>query len=261
MIRTERITWRLYLRNAVITTAAAGVLLSCSDSTSPDKSGMFFGPLVTVADGTARSYVILDAAGLPTDVGVALTEAALTGLPGTSTEFLIELPPEAAATVYDHATLNWQHMGHGPPGIYSVPHFDLHVYMITQSERAAMVLGTPELSARMVRPPAAEFVPAGYAAGPILPQMGMHWTDSAAPERNGQPFIYTFFYGSYDGVFMLHEPMVTKAFLETKPVGVVTPIKLPAQYATHGYQATSYTVGYDAGAKEYRIALSGLVNR
>lgn len=28
-----------------------------------------------------------------------------------------------------------------------------------------------------------------------------------------------------------------------------------------GYQATSYTVAYDAGAKEYRIALSGLVSR
>lgn len=262
MIRTERITWRLYLRNAVITTAAAGVLLSCSDSTSPDKSGMFFGPLVTVADGTARSYVILDGAGLPTDIGVALTESALTGLPGASAEFLIELPLEASATAYEHATLNWWPMGHGPPGtVYTAAHFDLHIYMVTQSERAAMVLGTADLSARMVRPPTAEFIPAGYVAGPVVPQMGMHWTDPSAPELNGQPFIHTFFYGSYDGVFMLHEPMVTKAFLETKPVGVVTPIKLPAQYASRGYQATSYTVGYDAGAKEYRIALSGLVNR
>jgi hypothetical protein len=60
---------------------------------------------------------------------------------------------------------------------------------------------------------------------------------------------------------MLHEPMVTKAFLETKHAPVVTPLKLPAQYASRGYQATSYTVGYDAGSKEYRIALSGLINR
>jgi len=60
---------------------------------------------------------------------------------------------------------------------------------------------------------------------------------------------------------MLNEPMVTKAFLETKPAAVVTPVKLPAQYATHGYQATSYTVACDAGAREYRIAFSGLVLR
>jgi hypothetical protein len=262
MIRTERIPWRLYRRNAAITAAAAGVLLSCSDSMSPDKSGTFFGPLTTVANGTARSFAILDAAGLPTDVGVVLSEAALTGLPAASTEFLIELPREASATAYEHATLNWQPMGHGPPGtVYTAPHFDLHVYMVTQSERAAMVTGTVDLSAKMVRPPAAEFIPAGFVAGMVVPQMGMHWTDPAAPERNGQPFVHAFYYGSYDGVFMLHEPMVTKAFLETKPVGVVTPIKLAAQYASDGYQATSYTIGYDAGAKEYRIALSGLVNR
>jgi hypothetical protein len=95
----------------------------------------------------------------------------------------------------------------------------------------------------------------------VVPLMGMHWTDATAPERNGQPFIYTFFHGSYDGVFMLAEPMVTKAYLETKPGMIVMPLKLPAQFARHGYQPTSYTVGYDAGAREYRIALSGLVSR
>jgi hypothetical protein len=29
----------------------------------------------------------------------------------------------------------------------------------------------------------------------------------------------------------------------------------------HGYQATSYTVEYDAARKEYRIAVSGLAQR
>jgi len=41
----------------------------------------------------------------------------------------------------------------------------------------------------------------------------------------------------------------------------VTPVKVPAQYAVRGYQATSYTVAWDAGANEYRVALSGLVMR
>jgi len=57
------------------------------------------------------------------------------------------------------------------------------------------------------------------------------------------------------------EPMVSKSYLETKPSAVVTPVKLPTQYSARGYQATSYTVAYDATAKEYRIALSGLVLR
>ena len=42
---------------------------------------------------------------------------------------------------------------------------------------------------------------------------------------------------------------------------VVTPIKPAARYATPGYQPTSYTVGFDAPSKEYRIALTGLVLR
>jgi hypothetical protein len=243
-------------------TVAAGALLGCSDSTTPDKSGTFYGPTTAIASGSARAYITLDASGMPTDLGVALTETALTGLPVASTEFLVVLPTQAAATVYKHATINWQPAGHGAPGsTYAAPHFDLHVYMITQAERDAMTLGTPELAAKMVRSPAVEFVPSGYVAGMSIPQMGMHWTDPAAPERTGQPFIHSFFFGSYDGTFMLNEAMVTKAYLETKPPAVVTPLKLPAQYATHGYQATSYTVGYDAVAKDYRIALSGLALR
>jgi len=242
-------------------TAAVGVLLGCSDSTTPDKSGTFFGPVITLAGGTARTYVTLDQSGTPTDLGVALTETAFTGLPAASTEFVVTLPAEASATAYKHAVINWQPTGHPPAGVYTVPHFDAHFYMITQAERDAIVLGDAQLAAKMVRPPAAEFVPTGYVSGMASVQMGMHWNDPSAPERNGQPFTYTFIYGSYDGSLIFGEPMVTKAYLETKPAAVVTPLKLPAQYATHGYQATSYTVGYDAAAKEYRIALSGLVLR
>jgi hypothetical protein len=89
----------------------------------------------------------------------------------------------------------------------------------------------------------------------------MHWNDPTAPERLGQPFTKTFLYGSYDGTFIFGEPMVTKAYLESKPTAVATPIKLPARYAVAGYHPTTYTIGHDAVAKEYRIALTGLVRR
>lgn len=246
---------------ALLALAAAGALFSCSDITPPDQSGTFFGPATAMAGGTARAYVTLNSSGTPTDLGVALTETALTGLPGASTEFVFALPSQASATPFKHAVINWQPLGHPPPMVYTVPHFDVHFYMITQAERDAIVLGDSQLDAKMVRQPAAEFVPAGYVAGMGQPRMGMHWGDPAAPERNGQPFTHTFIYGSYDGAFTFAEPMVTKGYLETKPAAVVTPVKLPTQYAARGYQATSYTVAYDAGAKEYRIALSGLVSR
>lgn len=252
---------RRYFRSALTMTAAVGAVLSCSDFIPPDESGTFYGPVAALGAGTARSYVTLDRSGNPTDLGVALTEAGLTGLPAASTEYVVALPREASATVYKHATINWQPAGHGPGSAYALPHFDMHVYMITEAERQGIALGDAELAAKMVRQPAAEFVPAGYVPGPARVGMGMHWTDPSAPEQNGQPFTHTFFYGSYDGAFMLMEPMVTKTLLETKPAAVVTPLKLPAQYAARGYQATSYTVAWDAGAKEYRVALSGLVMR
>lgn len=241
---------------------AAGVLLGCSDSTPPDRSGIFYGPVTAMADGTGRAYVSLDGSGAPTDIGLALTETTLTGLTTDKAEFVFVLPSQASATAYRHAAINWEPIGHGAPGTaYTVPHFDVHFYTITEAQRAAIVLGDSTLAARMVRPPAAEFIPAGYVVGGASVQMGLHWRDPTAPEFNGQPFGKTFIYGSYDGAMIFGEPMIAKTYLETKPPAVVTPVKLPAQYSARGYQATSYTVGYDATAKEFRVSLSGLVSR
>jgi hypothetical protein len=94
-----------------------------------------------------------------------------------------------------------------------------------------------------------------------FPRMGLHWADPAGSEFNGQPFVKTFIYGSYDGAFIFAEPMLTKAYLESKPATSVTPIKLPAQYSKSGFQPTSYTVSYDVANKEFHIALTGLTKR
>jgi hypothetical protein len=246
-----------YLRIALTLSAAAGALLSCSDSTSPNKSGTFFGPTIAMGSGTARAYVTLDRAGAPTDLGLAVSETALTGLPAAAAEFVFTLPSQASTTAFKHAVINWLPVGH-PPLVYTVPHFDFHFYTIQNAERAAIVSVT---DAKMVLLPTAEFIPAGYVTGMASVGMGLHWGDPASPERNGQPFTKTFIYGSYDGAFIFEEPMIAKSYLETKPAKVVTPVKLPVQYAARGYHATSYTVEYDAGTKEYKIALASLVSR
>ena len=252
----------------VVTLAIAGAtVLACSRSGAPDApeptdlSGTFFGPSTTMAGGTVRSYVTLDRAGAPTDLGLALTEGALVDLPATATEWTFVLPAQASATPFKHAVINWQPQGHPPPMIYTVPHFDFHFYSITDAARQAILLGDSALAAKMIRPPSGEFVPVEYVSGMSTVMMGMHWNDPTAPERRGEPFTKTFIYGSYNGVFIFAEPMVTKAFLETKPASVVTPLRLPLQYATTGFHPTTYTVSYDVTAKEYRVSLSGLVRR
>jgi hypothetical protein len=242
---------------------AGGIVFACSgsDSTAPDRGGTFLGPVTQMAGGSGRVYVMLDRSGAPTDLGVALTEGALSALPAAAAEYVFAMPPEASATPFTHAAINWQPTGHPPAGVYTVPHFDVHFYTITQAARDAILLGDAQLAAKMARVPAAEFVPTGYVQGMAAEHMGLHWNDPAAPERLGEPFTKTFIYGSYDGAFIFAEPMLTKAYLETKPAAVVTPVKLPAQFAARGYQATTYTVGWDAAAKEYRVGLSGLVQR
>ncbi len=246
---------RVFVRAAALVT-----LFACSSSTSPDKSGTFFGPNTPIGGGTGRAYITLDRAGVPTDLGLALTDAVMPGLPAANAEFVFTLPSQASVTPFKHAVINWMPTGHPPPMIYTVPHFDFHFYTITNAERTAILVGDPTLDAKMARQPAVQFVPAGYIIGMPSAQMGLHWNDPDSPERHGEVFTKTFIYGSYDGTFIFAEPMVTKAYLETRP-SVVTTVKLPAQYATHGYQPTSYTISYDNAAKEQRIALSGLVMR
>lgn len=54
------------------------------------------------------------------------------------------------------------------------------------------------------------------------------------------------------------EPMVTKAFLETKP-NTKDRIKLPKAYAKNGYCPTAYSVRYDATQREFEISLDNLI--
>lgn len=238
----------------------AGAFLGCSDATSPDQSGSFYGPTLMMATGTARAYVTLDRAGVPTELGLALTDDAVVGLPAAAAEYVFTLPRQASSTPFQHAVINWIPLGH-PPAAYTVPHFDFHFYTITNAQRTAIVLGDSLLAAKMMRLPAAEFIPAGYVAGMATARMGLHWRDPESPELHGAPFTQTFIYGSYDGTMIFGEPMIAKAYLESKPAAVVTSLHLPAQYSARGYQPTSYTVAYDQATKEYRVGLTGLVSR
>jgi hypothetical protein len=251
----------LHLRPALFLAIALVALCGCSDATPPDQSGTYYGSTVAMAGGSGRTYVTTDGTGVPTELGVPLTESAIVGLPDAPTEYVFALPAQASATAFKHAVINWMPMGHAPAMVYTVPHFDMHFYTITNAERVAIVLGDPVLDAKMIRQPTAEFVPAGCASGMASPGMGLHWNDPTAPERNGEPCTKTFIYGSYDGALTFAEPMVAKSYLDTKPSAVVTPLKLPAHYSTHGYHPTSYSVAWDGTAKEYRVALTGFVSR
>jgi hypothetical protein len=259
----KRLTWAVLL---ALTAAAAHPVSACEEC--KNAKTVAIGETRIVGDGVAYSWVKLDAAGKPLAVGVTLTESALAGLPENvpagmkgMPDYRLALPKEAAVTPFDHIGLNWNPKGHEPAGIYDVPHFDFHFYLISRQERSRITATGADL-ARCDRRPAAEYLPAGYilAPGSEVPEMGAHWADPASPEFHGQRFTRTFLYGSYDGQVAFIEPMITKAYLETRPEET-QPLKLPATFAKTGYYPTSYTVKYDPVRREYTVALGAMRSR
>jgi hypothetical protein len=242
---------------------AAAFAASCSSETtaSAPKPVVDYGAPVAIGNGNARSYIVVDN-GVPTELGVALSAAALDSLPSAPLmggyEFVLPLPAQNT-TQFQVIGLNWNPTGHPPPMVYTVPHFDVHFYMISSSDRTAIAPSDPSFAAEAADLPTAALRPVGYVADPpanAIPHMGIHWTDTTAAEFHGQPFTRTFINGSWNGQFVFLEPMVTRAYLLTHPDDLI-PVR-SARRAEAGYYPASYRVSWDAAASEWHIALSEL---
>ncbi len=158
---------------------------------------------------------------------------------------------------FDHIDFGWNPHGHEPPGIYDVPHFDVHFYMISVDYQNTIL--DPAL---IVTPPDAQYIPAGYfTPGGLVPLMGEHWLDFNAAELNGGDFTKTFIYGSYDQEFIFYEPMITLAYLQQKGNEKMAIPQPEAFQRTGLYYPTTYSINYDAVKKEYLITLENLVLR
>lgn len=237
-------------------------LARCSDSTGGGER-LLIGADITVGGGSAHTEVRVNRDGEPVSMAVVLTEAGTSGLPTTmpSTEFVLPLPAEPSGTLFKHVTLDWHPGGHNPPGVFNVPHFDVHYYMITPPQRDAISPADPQFSAKSLLRPAAELIPAPYTGDPFaIPRMGVHYTDPNAPERKGQGLSLTFIYGFYNGEMIFLEPMVSKSFLDLK-TSVVADLALPARYQVPGFYPTQHAFKYDAATKQYRFELLNFVSR
>lgn len=259
----------------VLTAASLAALVACSETTAAQAERTAYGPSLQLGQGTARTYVTVRD-GVPTEIGVALSEKALTGLPDPGTgndphammhEYLLSLPAEASATAFKFVELDWNPMGHEPEGVYTVPHFDFHFYTIPVEQRNEIVPTNPQWAAHAANLPAAAFAPPGYLAASALmgappevaavPRMGMHWLDPQSEELHGQPFRKTFIYGSWAGRLIFAEPMITKAYLESKP-DFSAPLAVPERSADSGLRATAQRIYWHPATSEYRVALGGL---
>lgn len=232
-------------------------------SSTPSRAGTFLGESRPLGNGAIRSWVTLDRNGHPEAIGATFSEAALSGLPAgaESAEYLLQLPPQAEGTAFDHINVDWNVNGHPPAGIYNVSHFDFHFYTITPQERDRITAQGDDV-ARSNKQPSAEYMPSGYVMVPdsAVPRMGSHLANPQSRELQGQPFTRTFLYGSYDGQVIFYEPMIARSFLESRQ-SVTEYIKLPARYSKPGYYPTRYSVKHDPKTKEYTVSLEGMTLR
>lgn len=223
----------------------------------------FTGEPVAVGNGSARVVMGLNAQSEPDSVLVVLTRDALDGLPEANAhqavwEFALPMPENAPTTGYDHVVLDWNPVGHPPEGVYSLPHFDVHFYLIGTDEQEAITFHGEGRELAMTAPDS-KLVPEGYVIPPdtAVERMGMHGLDPAGPEFRGETFSHNFIYGYYKGELMFVEPMVSLAFLQSLP-DMTAPVKMPQRYSYPGWYPTNYQIGFDASKNEYRIALRDL---
>lgn len=232
----------------------------------PKTKGLFLGPATLMGNGTVHGFINIGKDGKPTSIGATFSELALENLPekgegGMGPEFLVTLPEAAGKTPFNHIGIDWNAKGHEPKGIYDVPHFDFHFYMVTPPERGKMKLENGGIEKFRKLPPA-PVIPRGYifAPGTEVPYMGAHWVDPTSPELSGKPFTSTFIYGSYDGKSVFIEPMITLAFIQSKPE-FRAPIKQSDLVDKAGFYPTEYSLTYNPQRREYTVAMENFVWR
>ena len=259
-----------------------------------------YGAAVRVGNGHARAYVLYDrqAGGVPVEIGVAMDEEAMWGLPARNPDlhampanghehldnhvYLLSLP-KSDAPPYEFIELDWNPGGHEPPGIYDEPHFDFHFYLVPPSDREAIVPSDPQFQRKAdMLPPESQRAPfyamaaPPGAPAPAVPLMGVHWIDVRSPELQKmfgkpeawRPFTTTFIYGSWQGRFHFLEPMITRSYIMAKKNEMhpeardeIIPIPTPATVGTPGYYPSAYRIAWDEDAKVYRVALTYLERR
>jgi len=234
-----------------------------------------YGRPLKLGQGRARAYALVTG-GVdhhPIEIGVALDEQALAGL-GSEPQVLLLDPPPLAPEPYRFMMLDWNPQGHQPPGVYTVPHFDFHFYMVPESDVEAITPADPLFAAKADNLPGPDYRPPFYVvltapgeppSSVAVPEMGVHWIDIRSPEIQGlignpggyQPFTKTFIYGSWDGRVTFLEPMITVERLQAKGDETI-PIPQPALYPDAGWFPAAYRISYDEHAREYRVALTDL---
>lgn len=286
---------RLAVAGALTAAATALLLTTTSGAARQAVPDRVTGWRASLGQGEVTSYAELSDTGAPRAVGIAISAKALASLPPTSSdhhhcfdrngdgatnqatecahthEFVIPLPDAVSQRTdmpFKWVLLNWNQHGHMPPGIYDVPHFDVHFFIDTIENTFAIHDGPcgPELVncdhyARAKQPlPEGQMHPDFQDVDAVAPAMGNHLIDVTGHEFHGAPFTASWIYGVYDGRVTFYEQMIALGYLQTRP-NSCAPIKSPPVVAQAGYYPTQRCVRYDAETDTYLISMDAFAYR
>lgn len=245
--------------------ATVATMLAAGPVLAQGKPAVYEGKAVRIGHGTAHTVVRTDANGNPASISIVFTPGMIDGLPkvakGADSDFpyLLPMPTKGPKTVVDHVVINWESAGHPPPHVYDVPHFDFHFYQVSHEAQMNVAFKDENDSGDPSQQPPAELMPAGYIVPPgtAVSQMGVHAINPSAPEFHGQPFTTTFIYGYYNKQQTFIEPMVSLAYLKSKP-SFSAPVTRLASYTKPGAYPSAYSVRFDTAHNVYEVTLADL---
>lgn len=249
-----------------------------------------------LGEGTVTAFMWTNPAGKPKAIGVEISGDAFVNMPTAPSdgrwdvidsdgnvvwhccgyELSLDMPFSTTDTPFRHIVVNYNPQGHIPVGVYDVPHFDFHFYMIPEATRLSIgapaaedrclvpgpsgVLEPTPLTcadfARAVAPIPADTQPPDHiSVGAVEPGMGNHLLDLSSPEFNGAAFTHTWIFGTWDGSLHFFEPMITKEFLlglnGKRCFTYATPQAMP----TAGMYPTKYCVRRNRAWDVYQVTL------
>ena len=264
-------------------------LLVIGCSPAGESGGRVLGQNWELGNGTVTSFAEFGDNHVPSAMGIVYSAGALDNLPASNSdqhhcfdrdsngsvdpamecfathEAVIPLP-DALATRADFpftwVLFNWNPVGHIPPGVYDVPHFDIHFYI--ESIANVFALQDGPCGPEFIRCDQFELgkkpVPANYIhpdfkdVGAVAPAMGNHLIDLTGPEFNGEQWERNFIFGIYDGKITFYEEMVTRAHLLSQQ-SACQPIKSPPAVGVSGYYPTQSCVRFDSVTGEYTVSM------
>lgn len=300
----ERVGRRSFLRagavlaSGVVATGTVGADQHAPDPSEPPKTGqhdVHWGE--SNDDGGVWTYATTDESGELSSLGVHIDSAALDAFGESPVDTHLHFPEETEAGdeldthQFTFLGLDYTPEGHPPPEVYTVPHLDVHFYMVDEEEVHDISGGPladapfPFIGLADYEIPDAQF-PEGYQFDVqrfIVERMGEHLLDPSSPEFHDEEFTHTHVYGAHDpsidfehpdrfetvelqgecvdlpvyegdgeGQIHFYEPMVTTDFLRNElDDEVVVDVATPDEFVEEDDYPTAYVLKPDGDGGAY----------